>query len=90
MFLTEQELNHLAKLAKLKLTAEEQQKFLGNMETIINFLGQLEAAEDLPNHEEEQLQCFSEITSFENPRSLLQNSQHQKADFIAVKTAITE
>ena len=88
--LTEQELDHLAKLAKLKLSPEEKQKFLGNMGTIIDFLSQLEKVEDLPNDSEDQLHCFSGTESFENPRSLLKNSQHQKSDFISVKTAITE
>lgn len=48
--LSEQELDHLAKLAKLKLSPEEKQKFLGNMEAIINFLGQLENVEESSNH----------------------------------------
>lgn len=89
MLLSEQELEHLAKLAKLKLSPQEKQKFLENIGAIIDFLGQLENVEDLPNEEEEQVQCFSEIESFENPRSLLKNSQHQKSDFISVKTSLT-
>lgn len=88
--LSEQELDHLAKLAKLKLSPEEKQKFLGNMEAIINFLGQLENVEESSNHWEERIHNFSETESFENPRSLLKNSQHQKSDFISVKTAIAE
>lgn len=46
--ITEQELEHLAKLAKLKLSSEEKQKFLGTMGAIIDFLGQLENVEELP------------------------------------------
>ncbi|MBR2158190.1 aspartyl/glutamyl-tRNA amidotransferase subunit C [bacterium] len=44
MSITEKELDHLATLSKLKLTPEEKEKFLGNMDSIINFLDALKVS----------------------------------------------
>ncbi len=42
MVLTEKELEHLAQLSKLELTKEEKTKLLNGLESIVNFLGELE------------------------------------------------
>ncbi|MBQ9553572.1 aspartyl/glutamyl-tRNA amidotransferase subunit C [bacterium] len=45
MSISEQELEHLAKLSKLKLSPEEKKKYLNNMDSIIQFLDQLKTPE---------------------------------------------
>ena len=53
MKITQKELEHLATLAKLKLTPEEKEKYLSNMDEIIEFLNQLKEPEDIELDEEE-------------------------------------
>ena len=61
MSITEQELEHLAVLSKLKLTAEEKEKYLHNMDSIIQFLDQLKTPEEkFEISDEEKLRCFSD------------------------------
>jgi aspartyl/glutamyl-tRNA(Asn/Gln) amidotransferase C subunit len=58
MKVSKEELEHLAKLSKIKLTEEEKVKYQENMEDIIGFLDQLKVdeKEDLGN--QEKLSCF--------------------------------
>ena len=76
--ITEEELNHLATLSKLKLTDEEKEKYLNNMEDIIQFLDQLHVDEKDINIKEEKLNTFTDSESFEDPKKLLENSTHKK------------
>ena len=62
MSISEQELEHLAKLSKLKLSPEEKKKYLNNMDSIIQFLDQLKTPEwEITITDEEKLRCFSDI-----------------------------
>lgn len=91
MHLTEKEIDHLAKLAKLQLSDEKKQQFMMNMDEIINFLGQLNTTKDetpWKSEKEEGICCFDTPELFEDAKALLKNSQHQKGDFISVQTAI--
>jgi len=90
MSITREELEHLAKLSKLKLTEEEKEKYLNNMDSIIQFLDQLKTPEDVELLDEEKLRCFSDGESFENSKKLLENSAHKKWDFIGVKTSFSK
>jgi aspartyl-tRNA(Asn)/glutamyl-tRNA(Gln) amidotransferase subunit C len=78
MSITREELEHLAKLSKLKLTEEEKEKYLNNMDSIIQFLDQLKTPENVELLDEEKLRSFSNGEYFENPKKLLENSAHKK------------
>ena len=91
MSITEQELEHLAVLSKLKFTPEEKEKYLHNMDSIIQFLDQLKTPEEkFEISDEERLRCFSDGELYDNPKELLDNSVHKKWDFVAVKTSFTK
>lgn len=86
MKITQKELEHLATLAKLKLTPEEKEKYLSNMDEIIEFLDQLKEPEDI-ELDEEELRMFVNEEHFDWAKQLLNNSIHKKWDFIGVKTS---
>ena len=65
MSITEKELDHLATLCKLKLNAEEKEKFLWNMDSIINFLDALKVSKKSDYNEWKKLNCFNSWSSFE-------------------------
>ncbi len=90
MSITEKELDHLATLCKLKLNAEEKEKFLWNMDSIINFLDALKVSKKPDYNEWKKLNCFNSWSSFENPKKLLENSAHQKWSLIGVKTSFNK
>ena len=90
MSITEKELDHLATLCKLKLNAEEKEKFLWNMDSIINFLDALKVSKKSYYNEWKKLNCFNSWSSFENPKKLLENSAHQKWSLIGVKTSFNK
>jgi aspartyl/glutamyl-tRNA(Asn/Gln) amidotransferase C subunit len=90
MSITEKELEHLATLSKLKLTTEEKEKFLWNMDSIINFLNELKVSNITNYNEWKKLECFNEWAFFENSKKLLENSTHQKWSLIWVKTSFTK
>ena len=90
MSITEKELEHLATLCKLKLNAEEKEKFLWNMDSIINFLDALKVSKKSDYNEWKKLNCFNSWSSFENPKKLLENSAHQKWSLIGVKTSFNK
>jgi len=90
MSITEKELDHLATLSKLKLTPEEKEKFLWNMDSIINFLDALKVSSTTNYNEWEKLRSFKDGASFEDPKKLLKNSIHQKGSLIWVKTSFTK
>lgn len=90
MSITEKELDHLATLSKLKLTPEEKEKFLGNMDSIINFLDALKVSKKSDYNEWKKLNCFTSWETFENSKKLLENSSHQKWSLIGVKTSFTK
>ena len=88
MKVSKEELKHLAKLSKIKLTEEEKIKYQENMEDIIGFLDQLKVDEKKDLGKQEKLSYFEWVKSYENPQNLLSNSTHKKWDFIGVKTSI--
>ena len=90
MNITEKELDHLATLCKLKLNTEEKEKFLWNMDSIINFLDALKVSKKSDYNEWKKLNCFNSWASFENPKKLLENSAHQKWSLIGVKTSFNK
>jgi len=90
MSITEKELDHLAALCKLKLNPEEKEKFLWNMDSIINFLDALKVSKKSDYNEWKKLNCFSTWSSFETPKKLLENSTHQKWSLIGVKTSFSK
>ena len=90
MSITEKELDHLATLCKLKLNTEEKEKFLWNMDSIINFLDALKVSKKSNYNEWKKLNCFGSWASFENPKKLLENSTHQKWSLIWVKTSFNK
>ena len=90
MSITEKELDHLATLCKLKLNTEEKEKFLWNMDSIINFLYALKVSKKSDYNEWKKLNCFNSWASFENPKKLLENSAHQKWSLIGVKTSFNK
>lgn len=90
MHLTEKEIEHLSKLAKVKLSDNEKKKLWCNMDDIISFLGALDdiKTEDLPPKiDDEKISCFETTEKFEDTDLLLKNSRHQKGDLISVQTA---
>ena len=90
MSITEKELDHLATLCKLKLSPEEKEKFLWNMDSIINFLDALKVSKKSDYNEWKKLNCFTTWATFENPKKLLENSTHQKWSLIGVKTSFSK
>jgi hypothetical protein len=90
MSITEKELDHLATLCKLKLNTEEKEKFLWNMDSIINFLDALKVSKKSNYNEWKKLNCFNSWASFEDPKKLLENSTHQKWSLIGVKTSFNK
>jgi Asp-tRNA(Asn)/Glu-tRNA(Gln) amidotransferase C subunit len=90
MNISEKELNHLAKLSKIKLSPEEKEKFLWNMDSIINFLDALKVTKKSETKKWKQLECFTTWESFDNPKKLLENSTHQKWSLIWVKTSFSK
>ena len=90
MSITEKELDHLATLSKLKLTPEEKEKFLWNMDSIINFSDALKVSKTTHYNEWKKLKTFKNGETFEDPKKLLKNSTHQKWDLIWVKTSFTK
>lgn len=93
MKLTDKELTHLAKLSKLNLTLDEQEKFQKWLQSIVDFLGQLneiETSEGEDLHEERKIEVFADQESFAEPELLIANSRHKKGDFISVKTSLKE
>ena len=93
MKLTDKELTHLAKLSKLNLTVDEQEKFQKRPQSIVDFLGQLNEinvsdGEELD--EERKIEVFADQESFAEPEKLIANSKHKKVDFISVKTSLKE
>ena len=90
MSITEKELDHLATLCKLKLNTEEKEKFLWNMDSIINFLDALKVSKKSDYNEWKKLNCFNSWASFEDPKKLLENSAHQKWSLIGVKTSFNK
>ena len=90
MSITEKELDHLATLCKLKLSPEEKEKFLWNMDSIINFLDALKVSKKSDYNEWKKLNCFDTWTTFENSKKLLENSAHQRWSLIGVKTSFSK
>ena len=93
MKLTDKELTHLAKLSKLNLTLDEQEKFQKWLQSIVDFLGQLneiETSEGEGFDEERKIEVFADQESFTEPELLIANSKHKKNDFISVKTSLKE
>lgn len=93
MKLTDKELTHLAKLSKLNLTVDEQEKFQKWLQSIVDFLGQLneiETSEGEGLHEEGKTEVFADQESFVESELLIANSKHKKGDFISVKTSLKE
>lgn len=79
--LTENELSHLAKLSKLHLDSQEQQSLQKGLESIVEFLGQLNEIEDIDTdlfEEEASIAPFVEQESYLDPQSLTYNSNHKK------------
>ena len=91
MSITEKELDHLATLCKLKLSPEEKEKFLWNMDSIIDFLNQLKPSnEKIAPKNKEYLRTFSEQKDFNNQKKIISNSTHQKWSLIGVKTSFNK
>lgn len=93
MKLTDKELTHLAKLSKLNLTVNEQEKFQKWLQSIVDFLGQLNeinVSDGEGLDEERKIEVFADQESFAEPEKLIANSKHKKGDFISVKTSLKE
>ena len=93
MKLTDKELTHLAKLSKLNLTLDEQEKFQKWLQSIVEFRGQLNEIENSEGEgfdEERKIEVFADQESFTEPELLIANSRHKKGDFISVKTSLKE
>lgn len=89
MHITKEQLQHLAKLAKIEIPTDQEEKYLNDLEGIIWFLETLEINEEINHQSEESIELFEGSTSFENPKELLQNSKHEiNNDCISIKTSL--
>lgn len=95
MALTMKELEHIAKLWALKLTDEEKEKYLWQLDNILEFVSQLneidvEWIEPLAHPIEwKYLEPRSWVKDFENKKDLFENVKHNKKNnWIVIKSPI--
>lgn len=81
--ITKDEVRHIAKLAKLKLTEEETEKYTGQLSQILDFFGQLQEVntENVPETSQvtglENVSRKDEIKVTENTIDLLKCTPHE-------------
>jgi|GEM_PF-1904974 len=97
MTVTDEQLDHLAKLAALRLTAEEKVKLGKQVNSIIDFVGELqkvdvEGIEPLSHPIEGMtVPLYEKGEVYADPDSLLANTKHQRKDRgIVMKSALNQ
>lgn len=92
MDLSIEQIKHLAKLSKIALSPEEEQKYAQQLGSILSFLDTLtlEEKEGTPTEWEREIDLFTEQNDYPDPSSLLQNTKHPiQQNTIAIKTSLT-
>lgn len=92
MDLSIEQIKHLAKLSKIALSPEEEQKYAQQLGSILSFLDTLtlEEKEGILTEWEREIDLFSEQNDYPDPSSLLQNTKHPiQQNAIAIKTSLT-
>lgn len=96
MTITDSQIDHLSKLAALRLSVEEKPKLGKQVGNIIDFVGELqkvdvEGTEPLSHPiEGSEIELYMEGEPYGDPDSLLSNTKHQLKDRgIVMKSAIT-
>ena len=92
MDLSIEQIKHLAKLSKIALSPEEEQKYTQQLGSILSFLDTLtlEEKEGIPTEWEREIDLFTEQNDYPDPSSLLQNTKHPiQQNAIAIKTSLT-
>lgn len=92
MDLSIEQIKHLAKLSKIALSPEEEQKYAQQLGSILSFLDTLTLEEKggIPTEWEREIDLFTEQNDYPDPSSLLQNTQHPiQQNAIAIKTSLT-
>lgn len=86
------QIKHLAKLSKLALTPQEEQKYSQQLGSILSFLDTL-TLEDQKVQKSDSLDAiklFTEGQDYQNPESLLANTKHPLTqNAIAIKTSLS-
>ena len=81
MKLSIKELNHLEELSCLKLKESDQEKFLTQLDSIIDFLGQLQNLDlediKLDENVENNLRTHKWTNIFENTKWIISNVKHE-------------
>ena len=96
MKLTEEEFEKLQKLACIKLSDDEKEKFWNQLESIINFLdelGKLDLSWDIELWEDDvnNLRTITWTEYFEDKDKLLQNVDHKLVNnSIVIKSVLSE
>ncbi|MDO4713906.1 MAG: Asp-tRNA(Asn)/Glu-tRNA(Gln) amidotransferase subunit GatC [bacterium] len=90
MHISKDQLHHLAHLAKLELTADQEDKYLKDLENIIGFLDTLELdAQSTTLVSDASLHTFTGTEKYPDPKSLLQNSKHPiEQNCISIQTSL--
>lgn len=92
MDLSIEQIKHLAKLSKIALSPEEEQKYAQQLGSILSFLDTLtlEEKEGILTEWEREIDLFTEQNDYPDPSSLLQNTKHPiQQNAIAIKTSLT-
>ena len=92
MDLSIEQIKHLAKLSKIALSPEEEQKYAQQLGSILSFLDTLtlEKKEGILTEWEREIDLFTEQNDYPDPSSLLQNTKHPiQQNAIAIKTSLT-
>lgn len=90
MYMSKEQLQHLAHLAKLELTADEEEKYLKDLEAIIGFLETLKVNSQGENPiTNTKLKPFTELESYQDPKGLLKNTKHPiEQNCISIQTSL--
>ena len=92
MDLSIEQIKHLAKLSKIALSGEEEQKYAQQLGSILSFLDTLtlEEKEWISTEWEREIDPFTEQNDYPDPSSLLQNTKHPiQQNAITIKTSLT-
>lgn len=91
MSISIEHIRHLAKLSKLKLTAQQEEKYSKEISSIISFLETLPDQKwDKKTDTPMQITPFITGIDYPHPHNLLQNTKHKlKNDAIAIKTSLS-
>jgi len=95
MTLSIEELKHLEQLSCITLNENEQEKFLSQLDNIINFLGQLKDI-DVENIDtnfeiENSLRTHKWVSKFENTKWIINNIKHEIVNnSIVIKSVLND